>query len=201
MKDKDSVLTQENFETLLAWLDVDREAAGKRYEEIRRKLIKIFTSRGCGVPEELADESIDRVIGKVTDLVSSYVGNPMLYFYGVAHKVHLEYLRSKPSVPFPSALAIEAPEEVEAEQEYECLENCIEQLTIKNRQLVLQYYRDEKQAKINSRKALAEKLGIAVSALRIRAFRIRATLEKCVRTCMSQAITGSTSLNSNEISA
>ena len=40
------VLTQELFDTLLDWLDPDRERAGQKYETIRLKLIKIFTSRG-----------------------------------------------------------------------------------------------------------------------------------------------------------
>ena len=54
------VLTQELFDTLLDWLDPDRERAGHRYETIRLRLIKIFTSRGCPEAEELADETINR---------------------------------------------------------------------------------------------------------------------------------------------
>jgi hypothetical protein len=42
------VLTQELFDPLLDWLDPDRERAGHKYETIRLKLIKIFTSRGDG---------------------------------------------------------------------------------------------------------------------------------------------------------
>ena len=51
-------LTQAVFEQLLDWLDADRDVAGQRYEEIRRRLIKIFVCRGCIVPEELADRTI-----------------------------------------------------------------------------------------------------------------------------------------------
>jgi DNA-directed RNA polymerase specialized sigma24 family protein len=187
---KERILTQESFESLLAWLDVDRELAGKRYEEIRRKLIKIFTSRGCSVPEELADETIDRVISKVPELAATYVGDPVSYFCGVAHNVHLEYLRKKPTVPVPPVLATVEPEEDELEQEYECLERCMQQLTTDSRHLVLQYYREEKQAKISNRKLLADQLGIALNALRIKAFRIRASLHKCVLNCMAQRVAG-----------
>ena len=77
-------LTQENFDQLLAWLDPNREQAGRRYEDIRRKLVKIFVSRGCIIAEELADETINRVAMKVHEIVDTYTGDPALYFYGVA---------------------------------------------------------------------------------------------------------------------
>jgi hypothetical protein len=41
------VLTQELFDTLLGWLDPDRERAGDKYETVRIRLIKVFTCRGC----------------------------------------------------------------------------------------------------------------------------------------------------------
>ena len=184
---KEWVLTQEAFDQLLAWLDPNRDQAGKKYEEIRLRLIKIFTCRGCTEPEALADETINRVTNKVQAIADDYTGDPALYFYGVAHKVHLEYLRKKPA-PAPAPPPME--HEVEAEPEYDCLEHCIERLTRDHRELVLQYYQEEKQAKINHRKRLAEQLGIALNALRIRAFRIRAALLQCVQDCLEQRAAG-----------
>ncbi len=175
-------LTPESFERLLLWLNPNREQAGKKYEDIRRKLIKILTCRGCAYPEELADETINRVTRKVPEIVDNYIGDPALYFYGVAHKVHLEYARKKrdlvlPTVPDP-------PEDME--RDYECLEQCMERLTSKSRELVLEYYQDEKQAKIDRRKRLADRLGIELNALRIRAHRIRANLQQCVFECIKR---------------
>lgn len=187
---RDWVLTKEAFDGLLAWLDADREQAGRRYEEVRSKLIKIFTSRGCLVPEDLADETIDRVISKLPELAARYVGDPRLYFYGVAQNVYLEYLRKKPVVPPPPDLAAVEPEESESEREYECLKKCMQRLPPDSRDLVLRYYREEKQAKISNRKLLAEQLGIALNTLRIRAFRIRVTLQKCMQDCMAQSGAG-----------
>ena len=179
---KEWVLTQEAFDKLLTWLDPDREQAGKKYEEVRLRLIKIFTCRGCTEAEALADETINRVTGKVQTLAEDYTGDPALYFYGVAHKIHLEYLRRKPGPVLPPP----TDHSDEIEQEYDCLEQCMERLTPDNRELVLQYYQEEKQAKINHRKRLAEQLGIALNALRIRAYRIRATLQQCVQSCLQQ---------------
>ncbi len=178
-------LTRESFERLLAWLAPDREEAGRTYEEIRRKLIKIFTCRGCREAEELADETIDRVCNKLPEVVATYVGNPALYFYGIARNLMHEYARKKPDPPPPPPLS--AGEDEEEEREYSCLEECLRQLTAESRDLVLGYYQEEKQAKIDQRKSLAERLGIEPNALRIRAYRIRQTLQQCVTECMAQA--------------
>lgn len=180
---KDWLLTQEAFDALLAWLDPNREKAGEKYECIRLRLIKIFACRGCYEPEDLADETINRVSKRLKEIASTYSGDPARYFYGVANKVHLEHVRRKP-LPVPPA----PPEPSEdIEKEFECLERCIQQLTANNRELVLQYYQQEKRAKIDHRKILADQLGIALNALRIRACRIRASLQKCVQSCVTEA--------------
>jgi DNA-directed RNA polymerase specialized sigma24 family protein len=181
-------LTQEAFDSLLGWLGPDREQAGRRYEEIRLRLIKIFACRGCHEPEDLADEAINRVAKKVAELEKTYSGDPALYFYGVANKVHLESLKKRATAarlpPPPDA------QSDEVEREHACLEHCMSRLPPENRELVLQYYREDKGAKIEHRQALAEQFGIAINALRIRAHRIRATLRQCVRNCLTQQAAG-----------
>jgi DNA-directed RNA polymerase specialized sigma24 family protein len=175
-------LTQESFARFLFWLDPDPDEAGKKYETIRRKLIRIFVCRGCICPEDLSDETINRVIRKAQDFAESYEGDPALFFYGVANHVHLEYLRKRPIPPQP----LQNKESGRVEVEYECLEKCIEQLLPRSRELVIQYYQEDKQAKINYRKALASRLGIPLNALRIRAFRIRMSLYQCVLQCLGE---------------
>ena len=134
--------------------------------------------------EELADETINRVIKKMQDLAKSYTGDPALYFYGVARNVHLEYVKKSP-VPIRPPPP-DPPEQ--KEREYVCLERCMNKLTQENRELVLEYYREERRAKIDARRRMAERLGIAVNALRIRAHRIRASLEVCVENCLQQGL-------------
>lgn len=181
---KDHSISQESFDGLLAWLDQNRERAGEKYEAIRSRLIKIFACRGCGEADALADETIDRVIRKVASLTGAYTGDPALYFYGVANKVYLEYLR-RPA-PRPPVL----PEPAADEQEYACLESCIERLPPAHRELILQYYQDCGRAKITRRTGLAQKLGVAPNALRIRAYRLRATLHACVEECLKSQAAG-----------
>ena len=174
-------LTPDQFDALLDWLDPDRDAAGEKYEHIRRALIKIFITNGCSSPEDLADEAINRVARRLPEIRPGYEGDPALYFYGVAKKLMYED-RRKPArhVPPPTW------DSDDVDPEYECLEKCLEELPPQNRELVLQYYQEEKKAKIDNRVKLAEKLGIAINALRIRAHRIRTSLESCVGTCVAQ---------------
>lgn len=179
-------LSQQSFESLLHWLDADRDVAGKRYEDIRRRLIKIFGSRGCAEPDFLADEAINRVARRVEEIAETYEGDPALYFYGVANKIHLEQLKQQK--PLNKMLVV--PDVDDYEQEYNCLEGCIGHLPAGSRDLVVQYYDYEQHAKIVNRQRLAERFGIGLNALRIRAHRTRLALRKCIMNCLEQRQSG-----------
>jgi DNA-directed RNA polymerase specialized sigma24 family protein len=185
---KDKSVSREAFDQMLAWLDSDRERAGRKYEEIRCGLIKIFVCQGCSDPEGLADETIDRVIHKVPEIAPNYAGNPALYFSGVARYILLEYKNRIAQLRLLSATPTKQIEEddEDIEREYECLDRCIERLTPVNRELILEYYREEKRAMIENRKRLAEKMGVTLNALRVRVDRVRNGLEKCVANCLKQ---------------
>lgn len=174
--------TQEDFDRLLSWLDPDRDRAGERYERIRRKLILIFASRGGASPEEMTDECINRVIKKLPEIEPQYTGSPENYFFGVAKFVALEWPRKDPPIVIPPP----EPVSPENEEPLACLDGCLDRLPSSTRELVLEYYQHEKRAKIDQRTVLAQRLGIAVNALRIRAHRIRKHLEKCVLECMDK---------------
>jgi DNA-directed RNA polymerase specialized sigma24 family protein len=176
-------ISPEIFDAFLAWLDPNREKAGRKYEDIRRRLIKIFTSRGCSCPEDLADETINRVIVKVRELSEDYRGDPARYFGGVARNVFHEYARRR-AVP-----AVQPkPDPPEArEQELNCLDKCLEVLAGDNRTLILRYYEGEKGSRIQNRNKMACELGTEPNALRIRAHRIRTALQQCVGDCLAQS--------------
>jgi DNA-directed RNA polymerase specialized sigma24 family protein len=176
-------ITQEAFDRLLTWLDADRELAGRKYETIRLRLIKLFACRGCAEPEDLADDTIDRVILKLPELIPAYTGDKSLYFYGVAHRVHLEDLRYRRPPPTPPPPPPD-PADPDEENLYDCLDQCLDNLPGETRRLVVEYYQEVKRAKIDHRRKLAMELGIAVNALRIRAHRIRMQLQVCVTSCL-----------------
>ena len=173
-------LRQEDFDRLLDWLDGDREAAGVIYEKIRWRLIAILASRGCLTPEEVADETIDRVARRVQDIQNTYRGDKAIYFLGVMNNVHHEYLRRP---PLPQLVATE--QDVEAkEQMHLCLDRCLDKLAPYSRQLIEKYYTGNKQAKIDLRRRIARELGIKSTTLRLRALRIREKLQTCIEHCL-----------------
>ena len=169
---------------MLSWLDTDRERAGKRYEKIRRRLIEIFASRGCQEAEDLADETINRVARKSLEVAEGYVGDPAYYFYAVAKKILLETWKVKPRAEAPPPPAPITEEE--RERELACLEQCLGHLPGKDRDLFVEYYGEGLRLKIDQRRGLAERLGIAPNALRIRIHRIRLTLKRCLEDCLGQ---------------
>ena len=168
--------TQEDLDQLLRWLDPDRDQAGERYEKIRRRLIGIFSSRGCYDADDLADRSINVVLSKVEWLLPNYVGDPALYFYAVAKKVYLEDLKKKPppKVPPPD------PSPPEAEHLSDSLDDCLEELPSGDRDLILRYHQFEKQEKIQNRKRLADELQLSRNALRIKVCHIHSRLKQCI---------------------
>lgn len=173
-------LKQEEFDRLLGWLDCDRERAGVLYEKIRWRLIAILAARGCALAEELADETIDRVSRRVAEIERTYVGDPAIYFLGVMNNVHHEYLKRP---PLPRVV----PRQVEGEaneQIHLCLDSCLEKLAPHARQLIEQYYAEDKSARINLRRRIARDFGIAAGTLRLRALRIRAKLQECIQQCV-----------------
>lgn len=174
-------INQEDFDRLLAWLAEDREAASLIYERIRWRLIAILASRECSVPEELADETIDRVARRVADIQETYVGDKTIYFLGVANNVHHEYLKrpAPPSeIPAPHANV------KDEEETHQCLEECLDKLPPDSKHLIKRYYAADKQAKIDLRKQTAGELGISLNTLRLRALRIRAKLQTCIELCL-----------------
>jgi len=181
---KNWVMSQETFEALLYWLDSDREQAGVKYEQIRTKLIKYFSGSSQTDAEALADETINRVARRLNEIKDRVYGERIRYFFGVARKVLMEYLRRKqPQVESKSAVDSD-----QIELEYQCLEECMAKLSPQNRELLMRYYDADGRERIEQRKLLAEELGIAPNALRIRAYRIRAELQKCLQECVERSL-------------
>ena len=175
-----NVLKQGDFDSLLAWLDPDPGRAALVYEKIRWRLIAILASRHCPVAEELADETIDRVARRVSDIRETYVGDKAIYFLGVMNNVHHEYLK-RPALP-----RLPEPDDDGAarEETHLCLERCLEKLTPNSRLVIERYYAENKQAKIDLRKRIAAELGVGLNTLRLRALRIREKLQTCISQCL-----------------
>ncbi len=175
------------FEKLLAALAPDREEAGREYQRLRIKLIRYFEWRTVVPGDDWADETFNRVArrldeGKVIDDVIGFI-------FGVARHLCQEAIRDRDKEPAPLDETHEsqyapAPDSVEPDEREDCFDRCMEKLLPENRNLILEYYQEERRAKIQIRQRMAERLHIPLNALRIRAHRIRLTLEKCIKECM-----------------
>ncbi len=186
-------LTAEAFAKLLDCLNAGRERAGEKYEEQRRTLIRFFEWRGAPFPEEHADETFNRVARRLDEGVR--VKNFGGYCYEVARLVHLEALKGPDARRSPleavnsKAEAADATEEaVEKELRLTCLDDCLRLLPVESRELIMEYYRDEKRSRIDHRKTLAERLGLRRDALANRAQRVRDRLEQCVTECLKKKL-------------
>jgi len=186
-------MKEEDFNRLLEWLDINRETAARKYESLHRRLVLFFDCRCCSESEDLADRTINRVMRHISDVVDSYVGEPTPLFYKVAHYVHLEYLdqRKKIDPTRPENLSISYlsinETDDEGEKQHSCLEACLLRLPIEKQKLILQYYREDKRAKIANRKVLGKVWGYSVNALRIQVYRIRAELYDCILQCLEKS--------------
>lgn len=197
-------MSGDEFDHLLLWLDPDRERAGERYEILRRKLAEFFGHRGCICPEELADQTLDRVAHSLAKGEVIRAKDPMIYCLGVARNVRREYRRSRESrneqlesLPPHENLAVEASaarqaeqareDQSETERRLECLTPCLNRLAPESRALIEEYYRDDWRTQAENRKQMAERLGLDPVGLRTRAHRIRQDLKKCVMNCLKRA--------------
>ncbi len=185
-----AAVSGESLERLLAILDPDRERAGRRFEHIRHRLVKFFTWHAAAYPDELADETIDRVMKQLGDGRQIGGADPTPYFFGVARNVLRESWRRRPADARSHPAPVPAPErrvdDDLAEARSRCLDRCLERLAEPSRHLVLAYYSEGEGGGIPARKRLARELGISIYALRVRVHRLRARLEACVRACLPE---------------
>lgn len=187
---RDSVIPPESFDEILAWLNPDRDLAANMYVQLRHDLAKLFMWGRCADPEGMTDETFDRVAKKVHEVRQSYQGDPRLYFRAVANNLIKENFKkiktqvSLDDIHLPGQETIEPTEET-ADLE-DCLQSCLQKLDNEKRKLILAYYAKEKQAKIDYRHELAQRFGISVETLRVRVFRIRASIEGCIESCLKR---------------
>lgn len=178
-------LSPEDFQQLLNWLGPDPQKASEKYESIRHGLTELFDNWHCAEPDNLADETINRVLIKVRNIAATYSGDPALYFYGTAKNVRHEYLRRPRPESLPPNLRIAASQTSDdKERLHACLDKCLDSLNAADRELILEYYRGEKKSKIATRRELGERAGISTNALRVRIFRLRETVGDCVGRCL-----------------
>jgi DNA-directed RNA polymerase specialized sigma24 family protein len=181
------VLSRDAFAGLLASLDLDPDRAAERYEDLRHKLIVFFAGRARRDPEDQADETLDRLSRRIDE------GEPVRdvgrFAYGVARLVLSESFRRdrrRRRALLSGMFGGPAPAVAfDSEPGLECLRSCAARLAADDRDLILGYYESIGRERQQERRALAERFGLTPSALRVRAYRIRRSLEACTRHCLA----------------
>jgi len=192
---KDWLLTPRAFRQLLVWLDAGAESDGQKYLEMRQRLVAYFDRKNCLTPDELADDTLNRVARRLDEEGAIESETPAKYCYIVARFVFMEYwrgaqkgrvlleeIRRQPGAGEPGATGPDGENEIK-EKMLDCLERCTGELEPPHREIITQYYIGKERVKIENRRALAKRVGLTPNALSIRACRIRDRLEDCVRQC------------------
>ena len=191
---KEWMLTGPAFRQLLVWLDDGTNSSGQSYLDLRQRLVAYFDRKNCRAPDDLADETLNRVARRLEEEGTIVTETPARYCYIVARFVFHEYLRggtaevpletvsSETSTNDPATSGTD-DEGKRREHLLSCLDQCTEKLDPAHRDLIIRYYHGEQRVKIQNRVTLAQELGITINALSIRACRIRGKLEACVRDC------------------
>lgn len=180
--------TQAQFDSLLVWLNPDRELAALKYKTIHSGLVRIFACKGLNDAEDLADETINRVIRRLSNIQESYQGDPAYYFHGVARNIIRERKRRRELSVGEVDLRVEP--KLYAFETHDCLGHCLGCLSDSKRNLIINYYLYEGHDKVEHHKHMAGQLQITIGAIRSRAFQIRSELQSCIRHCKLKLQTG-----------
>ncbi|MFN8001981.1 MAG: hypothetical protein U0X75_13305 [Acidobacteriota bacterium] len=182
----DTELNPGDFRAFLAWLAPNSLHQDDAYESARRRLILFFAGRKCLEPEALADRTLDCAMRKVAEIPAEAA--PLAYLIGIAKNIHRDELRAAQKLEAVRSALVTTPAQPlpDQEQRHTCLEKCLAELPTADRRLVLGYYSETKQAKIDRRKQLADECGLSLNALRNRIFRLNQRLALCVTSCLEQ---------------
>jgi len=175
-------VTQEKFARFLEWLSPNFERAGEEYERLRFRLCTFFSLRHCCFADELADETINRVILKSSE---GKIENKAAYCFGVAKNVYRESLRKERihlDIDEVTTLAAKPPEEPSFSSE--CLDKCLDKLSPESKDLLLDYFSEAKLKKIELHRGISESLRMTQTALRMRVMRSKHKLKICIQECM-----------------
>lgn len=183
MKGCTQTLTVDSNEVLARLLAEQAGDAQASLEEMfahfRTRLITFFKSRRSWSPVDHADETIGRIACRIAEGVvirdlRSYAQQTARNVWSEAWRQAQAEGRSTTHTPVGQD-AVPTNPDLERSVDY-----CMSLLSAEERYIIEEYYKGDKHQKIVQRQALAQRLGISVEVLRLRAFRIRSKLRRCI---------------------
>ncbi|MGA7523164.1 MAG: hypothetical protein WBW84_11960 [Acidobacteriaceae bacterium] len=181
-------LTREGLDRLLLCLGENRDEAAARYERLRERLAFFFARRQFILAESLADEVVDRLANRLS--TGERIEVPESYAYGIARLVAQEEGRrssreAEANRHYARNISSVSDTQDEGKMQ-EAMEACLCRHSEEDRKLLMEYYTSRGRALIEHRRQMAEALGMTPNAFRKRVFRLRRTIEGCVRARLTQ---------------
>lgn len=172
------------FDALLERLREEGPSPQIVYEMLRKRLIVYFRLHVPAQADALADEALDRMARRVHE--GTPVQNVYLYVLGIARLLVRESrartTREDVAARDAALFADDAADVAQREALDAALRSCMEGLPPDGADLIVEYYSGGSGAtRIESRRRIAERLGLGLNALRNRALRLRDMLEHCIR--------------------
>jgi DNA-directed RNA polymerase specialized sigma24 family protein len=177
----ESSFDQTCFGKLFRLLEPDGQTIEARFWRCRLKLVKFFAWRHCDDPDNLADETIARLLKNVHAGQELSDDNPYSYVYAIATNVFQEYLRAKKKGRV--LLDLDAVPEIAISVVVDdCKRHCLEQLSDAERELLAHYYLED-----DDRNNIALEHSQSLNALRLRVHRIKHRLRCCWEDCVKRS--------------
>jgi DNA-directed RNA polymerase specialized sigma24 family protein len=174
-------LSEDAFSRLLERLNADPAQAGEEYEKLRARLIYFFERKGCRIPAELGDETINRVARKIEE--GHEIRDLYKFSSGVARLVLLEHWDDPKREWDELDERLSSPRLDEREfdeHQLGCMKTCLQNLAPEERDLIVRNCTTNKNGKVE----MARTRGLTINALRLRVFRIRTRLHECYEKCV-----------------
>jgi len=175
-RNRDRQLTRQQFDLLLSHLSINPAEGGDRYEMLRGRLIFFFSHCMLPLPEDLADEVLNRLARKLE-----------AYALGIARHVLQEQRANSDrergaNEEFHRNVSREMPTiDEEEEIRLEHMKKCLDRLPLSDRVMLSEYYLADGSVKISVRKRLAMTKGMTQATLRKRVFALRRLVQRCMQ--------------------
>ena len=183
---------------LLRYFDPDPTIAAEKLLRCRQKLVRRFAAEHCYDAEDLANETLRRVLQvldrdekQLTTTIEAFISG---FATNVIHEIHrrpdsqkipLDELASDKE---PRTVSLEELELAFSREEalWSCLKQCLDKLTQTERETLLRYYDSALHEKLKEvRERMALSLGLTSAQLRKHTFKLRAQLEACISDCLA----------------
>jgi DNA-directed RNA polymerase specialized sigma24 family protein len=168
------------FDKLLQALEPGALAPRDSFRRFRLRVVRFFVYKRCEDPENLADETISRLIKNIHSGQQISSEHPFNYVRAIAQNVFYEDVRAKQKSGIQTDIDelqdIPAPEGTE-----DCWTLCLAQLSPDKRELLEHYFLDS----IDSEQFAREK-GLTINALRLTVHRYKKALKLCVENCIKR---------------